>query len=83
MSYKTHMHGGRESSGGIVLAKRSNEGLGGPQGIVEGRLLAEENVNQSIPHRTPCRASGPTMAGWCAQGGPCSAALIQGGNRVR
>ena len=49
MSYKTDMHGGRESSGGIVLAKRSNEGLGGPQGIVEGRLLAEENVNQSIP----------------------------------
>ena len=49
MSYKTHMDGGRESSGGIVPAKRSNEGLGGPQGIVEGRLLAEENVNQSIP----------------------------------
>jgi hypothetical protein len=81
MSYKTHMHGGRESSGGIVLAKRSNEGLGGPKEIVEGRPLAEENVNPSIP-APDCRTSGPTMAGWCAQGGPCSVALIQGGNRV-
>jgi hypothetical protein len=25
MSYKTHVNGGRESSGGIVLMKRSNE----------------------------------------------------------
>jgi len=49
MSYKTHRHGGRESSGGIVLTKRSNEGQGGPKEIVEGRPLAKENVNQSIP----------------------------------
>ena len=83
MSYKTHMHGGRESSGGIVLAKRSNEGLGGPQGIVKGRLLAEENVNQSTPPPDSAPDEWATMAGWYAQGGPCSAALIQGGNRVR
>ena len=49
MSYKAHTHGGRESSGGIVLTKRSNEGQGGPKEIVEGRPLAKENVAQSIP----------------------------------
>ena len=36
MSDKTHVHGGRESSGGIVPTKRSNEGRGGPKEIVEG-----------------------------------------------
>jgi hypothetical protein len=49
MSDKTHMHGGRESSGGIVLTKRSNAGQGGPKEIVEGRPLAKENVAPSIP----------------------------------
>jgi hypothetical protein len=49
MSYKSHAHGDRESSGGIVLTKRSNEGQGGPKEIVEGRPLAKENVAQSIP----------------------------------
>ena len=49
MSYKTHMHGSRESSGGIVPTRRSNEGLGGPKEIVEGRPLAKENVSQPIP----------------------------------
>jgi hypothetical protein len=49
MSYKTHMHGGRESSSSIVPAKRSNEGQGGPKEIVEGRLLAKENANPPIP----------------------------------
>ncbi len=49
MSYKAHMHGGRESSGGVVPTKRSNEGQGGLQEIVEGRPLAKENVTQSIP----------------------------------
>jgi len=49
MSYKTHMYGGRESSGGIVLTKRSNEGQGGPNEAVEGRPLAKENAMQSIP----------------------------------
>jgi len=42
MSYKTQMYGDGESSGGIVPAKRSNEGLGGLQEIVEGRLLAKD-----------------------------------------
>jgi hypothetical protein len=49
MSDKAHLHGHRESSGGGVPAKRSNEGQGGPQEIVEGRPLAKENVTQSIP----------------------------------
>jgi hypothetical protein len=49
MSDKSHMHGDRESSGGIVPAKRLNEGQGGPKEIVEGRLLAKENANPSIP----------------------------------
>ena len=48
-SYKTQMYGDGESSGGIVPAKRSKEGLGGLQEIVEGRLPAKENSNQSIP----------------------------------
>jgi hypothetical protein len=34
MSYKAQMHGSGESSGGIVLTKRSNEGQGGLQEIV-------------------------------------------------
>ena len=55
MSYKAHMYGGRESSGGIVLTKRSNAGQGGPKGIVEGRPLAKETVRNRHPHRTPCR----------------------------
>ena len=49
MSDKSHVYGGRESSGGIVPTKRSNEGQGGPKEIVEGRLLAKENANPSIP----------------------------------
>ena len=48
-SYKAHMYGGRESSSGIVLTKRSNAGQGGPKEIVEGRPLAKENIAQSIP----------------------------------
>ena len=83
MSHKTHMYGGRESSGGIVLTKRSNEGQGGPKEIVEGRPPALENVNSRTPHRTPCRTSGQTMAEWRAPGGICLTAPIRGGNRVR
>jgi hypothetical protein len=68
MSYKAQMYGGGESSGGIVPAKRSNEGQGGPQEIVEGRPPAKENSDQSDPHRTQCRTSGPPY-GWdgCAK----------------
>jgi hypothetical protein len=39
MSYKAHMHGNGESHSGIVPAKRSNAGQGGPKEIVEGRPL--------------------------------------------
>ena len=58
MSYKAHMYGGRESSGGIVLTKRSNEGQGGPKEIVEGRPLTKENADQPDPCRTQSRESG-------------------------
>ena len=49
MSYKAHMHGGRESSGGIILTKRLNAGQGGPKETVEGRPSAKENIHPSIP----------------------------------
>ena len=49
MSHKSHAHGEGESHSGIVPTKRSNEGQGGPKEIAEGRPLAEENVQQSIP----------------------------------
>jgi len=60
MSYKTQMHGGGESYSGIVPAKQPNEGQGGPQEAVEGRPLTKENAEEPNPHRTPCRASGPS-----------------------
>ena len=52
MSYKTHMYGSGESYNGIVPAKRSNEGRGGPKEIVEGRLLTKENMDVPNPYRT-------------------------------
>ena len=54
------MNGSGESYRGVVPAKRSNEGLGGPQEIVEGRLLTKENARQGNPLRTPSRESGPS-----------------------
>ncbi len=48
MSYKSQMHGYGESSGGIVPAKRSNEGLGRSKEIVEGRPLAKEIQRQGM-----------------------------------
>ena len=58
MSYKTHMHGDRESYGGILPTKRSNEGRGGPKEIVEGRPPTKENAEEPNPCRTPSRESG-------------------------
>jgi hypothetical protein len=60
MSYKAQMHGGGESSGGIVPAKQPNEDLGGSQEVVEGRPLAKENTVQSNSGRTQSRASEPS-----------------------
>ena len=60
MSYKTHMHGGGESYSGIVPAKQSNEGRGGPKEIVEGRPLTKENMEEPNPYRTQSRESGPS-----------------------
>jgi RNA-directed DNA polymerase len=60
MSYKTQMHGSGESSGGIVLAKRSNKGQGGPQETVEGRPPAKENMGKPNSSRAPNRESEPS-----------------------
>ena len=54
-SYKTQMYGDGESSGGIVPAKRSNEGLGGLQEIVEGRLPGQGEL-EPVDTRTGLRA---------------------------
>jgi RNA-directed DNA polymerase len=53
------MNGDGESYSGIIPAKRSNEGTGGPKEIVEGRPLARENAEQPDPYRTQSRESGP------------------------
>ena len=58
MSNKTQMHGGGESSGGIVPTKRLNEDQGGSKEAVEGRPLAKENMEQSNQCRTQGRESG-------------------------
>jgi RNA-directed DNA polymerase len=58
MSYKTHVHGNRESHSGIVPAKQPNESQGGPQEVVEGRPLTKENMEEPNPCRTPSRKSG-------------------------
>src|SRR5712691_3750575 len=60
MSYKTQMHGGGESSGGIVPTKHRNEDLGRSQEGVEGRPLTEENAGQLNSCRTPSRESEPS-----------------------
>ena len=49
MSHKTHMHDNRESHNGVVPAKRSNEGRGGPKEIAEGRPLTKENAEEPNP----------------------------------
>ncbi len=58
MSSTSHMHDGRESHSGIVPAKQSNAGKGGPKETVEGRPLTEKNTAEPNPCRTPRRESG-------------------------
>jgi RNA-directed DNA polymerase len=58
MSDKTHRHGSGESYSVIIPAKRSNEGKGGPQEVVEGRTLTKENAEQPNSNRTPSRENG-------------------------
>jgi hypothetical protein len=60
MSYKTHEYGDRESHSGIVPAKRSNAGQGGPKEIAEGRPLTKENAAEPNPLRMQSRDSGPS-----------------------
>ena len=84
MSYKAHMHGGRESSSGIVPMKRWNAGQGGPKETVEGRLLAKENAKPPIP--APDSVPNEWANTWQVGVRPeayASRRLIQGGNRVR
>ena len=78
MSYKAHTNGNRESSGGIGLTKRSNEGRGGPKETVEGRPLARENVIQSTPapDSVPNEWANPWLDGVARGGGLCLQALI-------
>jgi hypothetical protein len=54
MSYKTHAYGG------IVPAKRSNAGPGGPKEIAEGMPLTKENAAEPNPFRMQSRDSGPS-----------------------
>ena len=58
MSYKTHMNDSGESYSVIVPTKRSNEGKGGAQEVVEGRTLTGENAEQPNSDRTPSRTNG-------------------------
>jgi RNA-directed DNA polymerase len=60
MSDKTQMHGGGESHSGVIPAKRSNAGQGGPKEIAEGRPLTEENAEEPNPYRMQGRESGPS-----------------------
>jgi len=52
------MHGNGESHSGIVPAKRSHAGQGGPKEIAEGRPLTMENMAEPNPYRTQSRESG-------------------------
>ena len=58
MSYKTHMHGGRESYSGVVPAKQPNKSGRSPAEAVEGRTLTKENMDQQNLCRTQSRESG-------------------------
>jgi RNA-directed DNA polymerase len=59
MSYKAHMHGGRESYSGILPAKQPNKSGRPPAEVVEERPLTKENMDQPNLYRTPSRESGP------------------------
>jgi RNA-directed DNA polymerase len=58
MSYKSHMHGGRESYSGVVPAKQPNKSGRPPAEAVEGRTLTKENMDQQNLCRTQSRESG-------------------------
>jgi RNA-directed DNA polymerase len=58
MSYKSHMHGGRESYSGVVPAKQPNKSGRPPAEAVEGRTLTKENMDQQNLYRTQSRESG-------------------------
>ena len=44
MSYKPHVHGGRESYSGIVPTKQPNKSGSPPAEAVEGRTLTKEGA---------------------------------------
>ena len=54
------MNGSGESYSGIVPAKRSNEGQGGLQEIVEGRPLTKKNTDEPNSNRTQSRGNEPS-----------------------
>ena len=75
MSSKTHMHGNGESYRGIVPAKWSNEGRGGPKEIVEGRPLTKEKCGRAKP--APDTGTGKRAK----RAGPCTSSS-EGGQEV-
>ena len=54
------MNGSGESYSGVVPAKRTNEGPGGPQETVEGRPLTKKNTGEPNSNRTPSRENEPS-----------------------
>jgi len=60
MSSNPHVYGQRESHSGIVPWRRSNEGQGGPQEIVEERPLTKENTGEPNPYGTQSQKGGPS-----------------------
>jgi group II intron reverse transcriptase/maturase len=54
------MHGSGESYNAIVPSKPSNEGLGGPQEVVEGRALTKKNGTQADPGQMQGWENGPS-----------------------
>ncbi len=83
MSYKSHMYGHGKSSAGIVPTKQPNEGQGGPQEVVEGRLAAKE-IRGPVEPRTGRSAGrvGPQELAACVERLRFPVTL-RGGNRVR
>ena len=51
---------GGESYSGVVLTKQPNEGQGGPQEVVEGKPLTEENMEEPNSSRTQRRENEST-----------------------
>jgi len=85
MSHKSSMHGGGESYSSIVPARQPNKSGQPPAEVAEGRLLTEENTQESNPFRTPSRESGKSGLERVREAAKTGASTptIQSRNRVR